>query len=458
MSPNSNFPPELTPLHTNGSASRDQEYRRQNLTSKKKLAPEVRQVIVLAVLAVLIFAGFQIYFTASRLHLSEQLGSENPYFRPDLVYDGYNGFAALDDSKTPLLNQVVDFEALYAEMTGSTKKAVAEQGIFAADPDADGYRPKSRSGKLFYDCFRLETGKDAPSTSLKNGDLIPVVLHIDTSTLNGLSMVTHKVSDKETLELNYKVAGLKDPMAVINPFGGIEKLIVDNTNNNSIMVFQSEEYSEVFGSYVVTYKESPAVGATGLILTNGNGQDVNALSFASDKYKNDRNITLRANVLREDGVERHDTYLELEDGVILYPLSKTFQAGIWYCLTTDPSETTPQLLRPLYDKSLDAAREAVGSGAMIEKCYLIVYPESGTSDIYYAAKYLDGSTEQYAMITVHGVKVDENYQLADTDSYTYDVVSGLSDIAAIESGLQATIAEYKEDYDAELDLTELPIE
>lgn len=458
MSPNSNYPPELTPLHTNGAAGRDQEYRRNNLNKKKKLAPEVRQVIVLAVLALVLFVGFQIYFTASRIHLSEKLGSENPYFHSDLVYDGYNGFATLDDKNTPLLNQVVDFEALYAEMTGSTKKAVTEEGVFAPDPDANGYRPKSRAGKLFYDCFRLDTSKNTRITSLKNGDTIPLVLHIDTSTLNGLSMVTHKVSDKKTLDLTYTVSGLKDPMAVINPFGGIEKLIVDNTNNNSIMVFQSEEYSEVFGSYVVTYKESPELGATGLILTNGNGKDVNALSFASDKYKNDRNITLRATVFKEEGVERHDTYLELEDGVILYPLSKTFQAGIWYCLTTDPSETTPQLLRPLYDKSLDTVREAVGSGAMIEKCYLIVYPESGTSDVYYAAKYLNDTMEQYAMITVHGVKVDENYQLADPDSYTYDVVSGLSDIAAIESGLQETISEYKKDYDADLDLTELPIE
>jgi len=77
--------------------------------------------------------------------------------------------------------------------------------------------------------------------------------------------------------------------------------------------------------------------------------------------------------------------------------------------------------------------------------------------VYYSVQYDSGGETQYGLVTVAGVKIDKEKNLADTDNYQYECVGGLVNADDISKGLTTTVATYKTEYDTDLELTELPM-
>lgn len=372
--------------------------------ANKKLIAIVSAVSVIVVIAIIVLVS-----------LLNRVSAEK-YINDEINFYGYNGYATVS------VEDVYDYYGL--------SDALGNANYFDLNNDLLNTLVSSVSG---YSLFELISVSFDKYDMLSNGDEVTATIRIDYDLINQFKFDKKLVGKKEYTK-TFTVSGLEEAK-VIEPFGIIQSVTYDVTNDSSSIIY-NEEYLENFEDYSVHYYKD-SYSEPKLEVVNKDNNTIMYITYNSDSnaYSSTKQIAVNA------------YYEETElcpEGLIVAPTKKQYDPLIVDYLRDKDSISKESLtqLKNVADKDIGY----YNSKAKFEKAFFGCTDKNDDNfdnAIVFVYSYEDLWSEKtnYIEVKIEDIKINSKNELIDyTDSsdyvYGFYASSGYDSISALEDDLK----------------------
>lgn len=299
----------------------------EKAAKKRRRKTRLTALGILLLLLALIVAGTILYMRSHIMLVTPT--KKEPYFNEGLMCYGYDGYGSVTDAtaaiKEPLEYQIMDYEALYADIFGLSRQEVRKSGMFSEENVDKNFLFKDKTAREFASYFHA-TAKDG--TGLSNGDSVTVVVTADSDKINAMPGAKHTFNAGKTASKTYLVTGLHKPTVVIDPFEPVYG--VYQTEDGETTIDVDPTYRETFDDFTIFNPRLDKAMVSGYRVRSSEDKVAGNYDFTADwtkSYKAGDTLTVRCTDADLDAstIDAEANYVILDDGVVLAPAVRDFQ-------------------------------------------------------------------------------------------------------------------------------------
>ncbi len=294
---------------------------------KRRRKTRLTALGILLLLLALIIAGTILYMRSHIMLVTPT--KKEPYFNEGLMCYGYDGYGSVTDAtaaiKEPLEYQIMNYEALYADIFGLSRQEVRKSGMFSEENVNKDFLFKDKTAREFASYFHA-VAKDG--TGLSNGDSVTVVVTADSDKINAMPGAKHTFNAGKTASKTYLVTGLHKPTVVIDPFESVYG--VYQTEDGETTIDVDPTYRETFDDFTIFNPTLDKALVAGYRVRSSEDKIAGNYDFTADwtqTYKAGDTVTVRCVDADLDAstIDAEANYVILDDGVVLAPAVRDFQ-------------------------------------------------------------------------------------------------------------------------------------